>query len=129
MPFTKGQSGNATGRVRVVNANGGQYHRRHRQGRIGGRHCSADAVRSLLLPKQPRLIATPVADFEPAANAEAVQQQVNKLAALTVRGEFDVDALKTIADCLRISIDPRLAELEQAVRDLLERDRAAEHGP
>jgi hypothetical protein len=46
-----------------------------------------------------------------------------------VRGEFDMDALKTIADCLRISIDPRLAELEQAVRDLLERDRAAEHGP
>ena len=40
---------------------------------------------------------------------------------LAAAGLFDIDALRTLVEALRISIDGRVLELEATVRDLVEK--------
>jgi hypothetical protein len=79
-------------------------------------------------PPTPRLVTTPVT-IEPAANADQARAQIGQLVSLAAAGQFDIDALRTLVEALRISIDGRVLELEGLVKDLMERheETANEH--
>ncbi len=71
-----------------------------------------------LLPRS-RLAATPV-DLAPGEDAAAIRRQISELVRLAAAGAFDFDALKLITNALRASIDSRVAELEEIVRDIID---------
>jgi hypothetical protein len=64
-----------------------------------------------LLPL-PRVIATPV-DLPLAQSAAEAQEQIARLTSMAARGDLDLDALQVLTRSLTLSIDTRLARLEE----------------
>jgi hypothetical protein len=71
-------------------------------------------------PPTPRLVTTPI-DIPAAKNADEARGQIGQLVSLAAAGRFDIDALRTLVEALRISIDGRVVELEAIVRELTEK--------
>ena len=62
----------------------------------------------------PRLIATPIS-LPAAQSAAEAQEQIAQLTMMAARGDLDMDALPVLTRSLTLSIDTRLARLEELV--------------
>ena len=79
----------------------------------------AQATFLKLIPKH-RFVSAPT-ELKPAKDSDEAKLQINRLVSMCASGELDLDALKTLTDALRVSIDGRQSELEALVRELVEK--------
>jgi hypothetical protein len=83
-----------------------------RSAKLGDVECRRRSLKYLL--PSPRLIATPVS-LPAAQSAAEAQDQIAQLTVMAARGDLDMDAVPVLTRSLTLSIDTRLARLEELV--------------
>jgi hypothetical protein len=132
LPYQPGQSGNPAGAAK------GKPHKRTEQFRKLVADSTVEIAKKVIenakagdphalalffhrMAPRHRFVAEPV-DLPPAKNAVEAQEQIGVLVGMAGRGELDLDSLYSLSRALSLAIDHRLAELEERLEMLEERE-------